>query len=122
MGHHVRRATVLQVISEVFGARNQRRRIVRREYRVRAPLSVVHIDGNHKLAKKLDFTFFFYFIQIFVLQINYRWRFVVHGGIDGYSRLIFFMNVSSNNRARTVLEAFVSGVQEYGLPSRIRYK
>ena len=43
MGHIVRRQTVLQIIRFLFGARNQQMRIVRREYRVRAPLSVVHI-------------------------------------------------------------------------------
>ena len=54
MGHIVRRQTVLRIIRYLFGARNQQMRIVRREYRVRAPLSVthIHIDGNHKLSKK----------------------------------------------------------------------
>ena len=31
-----------------------------------------------------------------------------------------YLKVSSNNRARTVLSAFNSAVQEYGLPFRIR--
>ena len=49
-----------------------------------------------------------------------RWRFVTHAGIDGYSRLIVFMKCSTNNRASTVLEAFLSGVRQFGLPSRVR--
>jgi len=43
----------------------------------------------------------------------------VHGGIDGYSRLIVFLCCSSNNRL-TVFSHFMSGVQRYGLPSRVR--
>ena len=44
----------------------------------------------------------------------------MHGGIDGYSRLITFMQCSNNNRSRTVLHYFVTGVQCYGIPERIR--
>jgi hypothetical protein len=52
MGHQVRRANVIQTIAEIFGPRNQRRRVARRVYRVRAQLSIVHIDGNHKISRK----------------------------------------------------------------------
>ena len=45
---------------------------------------------------------------------------VIHGGIDGYSRLITYLKVSSNNYASTVLSAFSAAVEEYGTPSRIR--
>ncbi|KAK4003596.1 hypothetical protein OUZ56_005353 [Daphnia magna] len=48
------------------------------------------------------------------------WRFVFHGGIDGFSRLIFFLRVANNNRARTVLDGFLDGVKFYGLPFRVR--
>lgn len=57
------------------------------------------MDGNHKLIK---------------------WKFVIHGAIDGYSRLITFLQCSTNNLAETVLQNFLDGVHEYGLPSRIR--
>ena len=40
--------------------------------------------------------------------------------MDGFSRLIVFLNVSNNNRAATVFESFRSAVEEYGLPSRVR--
>ena len=45
---------------------------------------------------------------------------MVHGGIDGFSRLTVFLQCSSNNKSSTVLYAFRSGVQQYGLPQRIR--
>jgi hypothetical protein len=50
----------------------------------------------------------------------YRWRFVIHGGIDGYSRLVVFFKLSDNNRADTVLEAFKEGVEIWGLPVKVR--
>ena len=71
----------------------------RRKYSVPSPNALWHIDGNHKLI---------------------RWRIVVHGGIDGYSRLIVFLKASPNNKSQTVLSGFIGGVEEYGLPSRVR--
>ncbi|KAK3747006.1 hypothetical protein QZH41_011963 [Actinostola sp. cb2023] len=71
----------------------------RRKYQVYAPLALWHIDGNHKLI---------------------RWRFVIHGGIDGYSRMIVFLQASTNNLAATVFQLFVGSVAEFGLPSRVR--
>ena len=49
-----------------------------------------------------------------------RWGFVVHGGIDGYSRQITFLKCSCNNRAETVLQLFMDAVGVFGLPSRVR--
>lgn len=45
----------------------------------------------------------------------FRWGFVVHGGIDGYSR-----HINCNNRAVTILELFLEAVEIFGLPSRVR--
>ena len=59
-----------------------------------------HLDGNHKLIEP--------------------YRIVIHGVIDGYSRLIVYLNASSNNKAYTVLQLFVNGVQQYNLLSRVR--
>ncbi|XP_046863176.1 LOW QUALITY PROTEIN: uncharacterized protein LOC124456911 [Xenia sp. Carnegie-2017] len=45
-----------------------------------------HLDGNHKLIQP--------------------YRIVIHGGIDGYSRMIVFLRASTNNQASTVMECF----------------
>ncbi len=49
-----------------------------------------------------------------------RWRIVVHGAIDGFSRLVLFLRGSTNNKAVTVFGHFLTAVGKYGLPSRIR--
>ncbi|KAI4892785.1 hypothetical protein NFI96_017023, partial [Prochilodus magdalenae] len=69
-----------------------------RRYTVPSPNSLWHIDGNHKLI---------------------RWRIVVHGGIDGFSRSIVYLNVATNKRASTVLGSFLKAVNTYGVPSRV---
>jgi hypothetical protein len=71
----------------------------RRKYNVTSPLSLWHLDGNHKLI---------------------RWRLVIHGGVDGYSRLPVYLSCSNNNYASTVLQLFQQAVVDYSLPSRIR--
>jgi len=76
-----------------------RQAIRRREYRVPYPNSLWHIDGYHKLI---------------------RWKIVIHGGVDGYSRIPVYIVASNNNKATTVLDAFEGAVRKYGLPSRVR--
>ena len=73
--------------------------IKRRRYHVPGPNSVWHLDGYHKLI---------------------RWGIVIHGAVDGYSRLPLYLKASSNNKASTVLAWFLEAVREYGLPSRVR--
>ena len=82
------------------GVRSRLRQALhRRRYNVCIPNSLWHINGYLKLI---------------------RWSIVVHGGIDGYSRLPVFLSASTNNAADTVLQCFLYGVQQYGLPSRVR--
>ena len=50
----------------------------------------------------------------------FRWHIVIHGCIDGYSRMITFLGASNNNRAATVLNLFMDAVMQYGVPSRVR--
>ena len=69
----------------------------RQVYCVESPNSLLHLDGYHKLI---------------------RWNIVIHGCIDGYSRLVTF--ASRNNKASTVLNGFLSAVEEYGYPCHIR--
>ena len=44
----------------------------------------------------------------------------MHGGIDGYSRLIVYLDYATNNKAATVFNRFYEALSQYGLPSRIR--
>ncbi|XP_015260496.1 PREDICTED: uncharacterized protein LOC107104895 [Cyprinodon variegatus] len=73
--------------------------IVRRTYSVPHPLSLVHIDTNHKLI---------------------RYNIVIFGAIDGYSRKIMYLEPATNNRASTALTFFLKAVENYGWPSRVR--
>lgn len=57
------------------------------------------LDGHHKLI---------------------RWRIVTHGGVDGYSRMIVYLQCSDNNTSTTVYRLFLEAVQRFGLPSRVR--
>lgn len=60
------------------------------------------------------------YIHVSNLNLHYWWRLVVHGCIDGYSRMITYLCCSSYNRAETVLALFKHATQQLGLPSRIR--
>ena len=73
--------------------------IRRRVYCVDGPNSLWHIDGHHKLIK---------------------WRFVVHRGIDGFSRTIVYLHFSTNNFPSTVMASFADAICKYGVPNQIR--
>ena len=101
-GHIVQRQRIRDTIWAVDpeGVQARLRRCLhRREYQVEAPNALWHIDGYHKLI---------------------RWKIVIHGAIDGYSRLVVFLKAATNNRSETALSAFLQGVAAYGLPSRVR--
>ena len=68
-------------VSETLVNSRQRVAIQRRVYSVPAPNCLWHIDGLHCLI---------------------RWRIVIHGRIDGFSRRIVYLRASDNNRAVTV--------------------
>ncbi|KAM9765204.1 uncharacterized protein ACNS7B_023350 [Menidia menidia] len=86
-------------INPMATARRWSSAVSRRVYHVPYPNSLWHIDGNMRLI---------------------RWGFVVHGGIDGCSRLITYLNCSTDSRASTVLFHFLKATGLYGLPSRVR--
>ena len=56
-------------------------RLKRRVYNVMGPNQLWHVDTNHKLV---------------------RWRFIIVGGIDGFSRLVTFLQCRDNNTSKSV--------------------
>ena len=51
-------------------------------YNVPRPNSLWHIDGHHSLIGS---------------------RFIIHGGIDGYSRMVVYLQCNTNGKAESVL-------------------
>ncbi|XP_034544131.1 uncharacterized protein LOC117816121 [Notolabrus celidotus] len=101
-GLRIQRWRVRQSLQEVdpIGRSFRRRHAIRRRiYSVPTSNQLWHIDGNHKLV---------------------RWRMVFHGCVDGFSRTIIYLACLDNNRASSVLSLFIAGVQNFGLPSRVR--
>ena len=97
MGVKVPRSSLRESIHRVDHentVRRSHRVINRRIYSAAHPNAVWHIDGMHKLI---------------------RWRFVVHAGVDGFSRLIVYINGADNNRAQTVLKEFRNGISSFGV-------
>lgn len=45
---------------------------------------------------------------------------VIHGGIDGFSRLIVHLTAATNNCASTVMRSFLQAIDMYGVPSHVR--
>ena len=75
--------------------------VSRRKYQVPWPNSLWHLDGHHSLI---------------------RWKLVIHGCIDGFSRRIICLKCNSNNKAETVLVLFLDAIKSDRdlWPSRIR--
>lgn len=71
----------------------------RRVYNAMGPNQLWHIDTNHKLV---------------------HWRFVIVGGIDCFSRLIMFLKCTDNNIFETLLQCYLSVVDKFVIPSRVR--
>ncbi|XP_016333241.1 uncharacterized protein LOC107681453 [Sinocyclocheilus anshuiensis] len=95
--HRVREMLVR--VNPAAAARRWSSTVARRMYHVPFPNSLWHIDGNMRLI---------------------RWGFVIHGAIDGYSRLITYLNCNTDNCASTVLSQCIQATCFYGLPSRVR--
>ena len=101
-GVHVQRQRLRQSVARtdlICRRARWHQTLSRRAYSVPGPNSLWHIDGHHSLV---------------------RWRFVLHGGIDGYSRLIVYLRCTTNNKAQSVFDYFWRATREYGVPSRVR--
>ena len=104
LGLRIQRGRIREIITRVDPQNTALRWgvvVSRRTYQVPWPNSLWHLDGHHSLI---------------------RWKIVLHGCIDGFSRRIIFLRSNSNNLAETVLDLFLAAVQRDGnlLPSRIR--
>ena len=78
----------------------RRRNIIhRRVYTVPFPNYIWHIDSHHKLI---------------------RWKFIIHGSVDGFSRTITYLKCADNNRAPTVLSYFQESVARFGVSQNVR--
>lgn len=93
------RDSIARVDEEGKKKRSQRKR-KRIAYNIHYPHHLWHHDGWHKLKE---------------------WGIVVHGCIDGGTRLAIYVVAADNNRADTVLEIFKSACTRMNqLPSRLR--
>lgn len=73
--------------------------VSQRTYQVPWPNSLWHLDGHYS---------------------SIRWKLVIHGCIDVFSRRIMFLKCSSNNLSETVLKCFLEAVETGNRwPSRI---
>ena len=81
----VQRERVRKSIARVCGSQSRNPPIQRRVYCVPGPNALWHLDGNHKMI---------------------RWGLVIHGAIDGFSRVITYLHCASKNWAKTVLNCF----------------
>eukprot|EP00112_Aurelia_sp_Birch-Aquarium-sp1_P025259 Seg831.14 transcript_id=Seg831.14/GoldUCD/mRNA.D3Y31 product="hypothetical protein" protein_id=Seg831.14/GoldUCD/D3Y31 len=101
-GYRIQRQRVrdrLCIIDGLGRAIRKRFRISRRVYSVEGPNHLWHVDTNHKLI---------------------NWRIVLHGAVDGFSRTVLYVNCVNKNRAETALGCFLQGVEQFGLPLKVR--
>ena len=92
------RASIHRIDPQGVVARG-RRIIARRVYSAPHANYIWHLHSHHKLI---------------------RWRMVIHGAIDGFSRKILYLCCANNNKATTVVSYFSHAASMFGLPDKIR--
>ena len=50
-----------------------------------------------------------YILNLFLIS---TWILVIHGGIDGFTRIPVYLKCNTNNWAETVLDAFLKATQQ----------
>ena len=85
----------LQSVDPLGSQRRLRRALNHKEYHVEHPNALWHVDSYHKLI---------------------LWGIIIHGGINGYSRLVTYLVIATNNQAETAFRAFQTGVEEMVFP------
>ena len=88
---NVCRLQLHESIRRVLGRTSLAPCIERHSYSVPGPNYLWHADGNHKLIK---------------------YRLVVHGAIDGFSRLITYLRCSDNYRVSTKIGRYSSSLHK----------
>ena len=86
-----------------YGVQLRSKNVIRRRvYNTNGPCDVIHVDGFDKLKK---------------------WVFALHGGIDGFSRKILWLNVSTtNNDPLVVANYFLQFLSKYRRsPRQLRF-
>ena len=102
LGHTVRAETVRGLLHELNPHGNQvrlQRQLVRRVYRVTGPNALWHVDGNHKLKP---------------------WGFFIHGAIDGGTRFLLYLYLSTRNTSATALTPYMAACVKHQGCSRVR--
>eukprot|EP00794_Sanderia_malayensis_P018465 gene18465-20317_t len=89
----------LNILDGLGRAFRKRYRIHRRVHNFQGPNFLWHVDSNHKRIK---------------------WRLVLHGAVYGFSRTAVYLSCCNKNQALTALHCFMSVVQIFGVPLKVR--
>ena len=116
-GIFVSRERIRQALIRLFPRRLfHRHPVQRREYSVPGPNALWHHDGQHGMFSSLICVY----IVLSTPKGLIRWGIVIHGFIDGHSRLITGLRAADNNKGETVLSLFLEAAGRYNVPMRLR--
>lgn len=92
---------LMRVLDPGGVAQRRKNRLKRRNYRAHGPMFIIHADGHDKLN---------------------RYGFCIHGAIDGFSRKILWLEVSSTNKnPKIIAHYYLKTLSKYGsMPTLLR--